>query len=393
MNTVTIKESKEKLLKLKHPFCFKSSIKKESAGIKGGDIVRVDDSRGKFIAYGYYNKESQITVRLLEWDESKEINESWWKTKIMASVKRRDHLLKNTNALRMINAESDFLPGLIADKYDEFLVIQILTMGIESRKELIVEVLYDALKPSCIYERSDTNSRRLEGLSLRKGGLKGFEPPSYIKIEENGSVFLVDIKCGQKTGFFLDQRLNRLITAEYAKEKTVLDCFSHTGSFAISALKNNAKSVIAADSSRSALEVLKENYKLNGLSYRDEDIICADVFELLRKFREEKIFFDMIILDPPKLAPTKIHSEKAIRAYKDLNMIAMQILNPEGILATFSCSGSVNLELFKKVIAFSGIDANKHVQVLHTLTQPEDHPVRLSFPESEYLKGLICRVI
>ena len=395
MNKIHIKKGKEKILRLHHPWVFSGAVFKTDGNPENGEIVKVLDYNSDFIGYGYYNNNSQMIVRLLEWDESVMINDDWWNNKVTQSINRRASLLKSdkTTAFRLINAEADLLPGLIVDKYGDYIVMQVLTAGIEKIKDSLADKIYAILKPEGIYERSDADVRKIEGLSVRCGLLKGSEPPDLIEIKENGYLFKVNIKEGQKTGFFIDQRDNRQEAAAYAQGKNVLDCFCHTGGFAVYALKNGAANVTVIDSSNNALDLVEENYRINNLPCNEGSIICGDVFLILRKLRDENKKFDMIILDPPKLAPSRSYLDKALRAYKDINLLAMKLLNPDGILVTFSCSGGVTLDAFKQAVAWASVDAEREIQIVKTLSHAQDHPIRMSFPESEYLKGLICKVL
>lgn len=395
MYYIYLHPGKEKPVRHHHPWIFSGAINKVKGDPQPGQVVAVLDSKENFLAWGYYNPQSQIAVRLLEWEEDEQITDDWWLRHLHQAIKRRQNLFddSSTNAFRLVNSEADLMPGLILDKYGDYLVLQALTTGIEKVKHLLAHELNKSLKPLGIYERSDSSTRALEGLPTIKETMFGKEPPDLLEIRENGFRFYVNITEGQKTGFYLDQRENRKIVASFAQGRQVLDCFSYTGAFGIYAVAAGAEGVMCIDSSAKALKLLYQNYERNRYLIRHNAILQGDAFEILRKFRDEQKKFDMIILDPPKLAPTKNHLKKAQRAYKDLNMLAMQLLRSDGILATFSCSGAVTTDLFRKFVAWASVDAGREVQILRTLNQSEDHPVRLSFPESEYLKGLICRVI
>jgi 23S rRNA (cytosine1962-C5)-methyltransferase len=395
MNEVILKSGRDKTARQFHPWIFSGAVAKTSSGIKPGEIVSVFDSKDEFIAYGYYNSRSQIRVRLLEWDEETTIDESWWLTRLRDSLERRNDLFydKRTNAFRLVYGESDFLPGLIVDKYNDYLVIQSLSAGIEKVKEILIKGLADLLSPRGIYERSDSESRTLEGLPAAVGMLMGDPPPDLLEISENGLKFWVDIKAGQKTGFYLDQRDNRKAVSEYAKGLEVLDCFSYSGGFATYALSGGAKHLTIIDSSAQSLRMASENIKLNGFDLLAVDSLEGDVFKLLRKFRTEERQFDMVILDPPKFAPTKADLKHALSGYKDINMLAMTILKPGGILASFSCSGAVDPQTLQTILFWASTDVKRPVQILKPLSQGSDHPRLVSFPESEYLKGFICRVL
>lgn len=292
----------------------------------------------------------------------------------------------------MVNAESDGLPGLIIDRYNNFLVCQFLAAGTEHWKDLITELLQELHPTEGIFERSDADVRKKEGLNLNKGVLKGSPPPQYIEITENGIRFRVDIVNGHKTGFYLDQRDNRQIIANFAKDREVLNCFSYTGGFGIYALNAGAEQVTDIDTSANLLHQVAENCQLNNLQQDKIDNIEGDVFKVLRKFRDSRRQFDLIILDPPKFAPSKFLLNKAIRGYKDINLLAFKLLRPGGILATFSCSGLINADLFQKIVAGAALDAGQDATIIKWLYQSSDHPVALNFPEGTYLKGLLCRV-
>jgi len=300
--------------------------------------------------------------------------------------------VSTTNAYRVINSESDGLPGLIVDRYGEYLVCQFLSSGAEFFKETITEVLDDIFKPKGIYERSDVDVREKEGLKPTKGLLRGKEPEELVEILENGLKFLVDIKEGHKTGFYLDQRDNRKLLSEFAKEKTVLNCFSYTGGFSVCALAAGALQVTQVETSASTLDLSIKNIELNKLDASQIKNVNGDVFEVLRKFRDERRTFDLVILDPPKFAESASQIQKASRGYKDINLLAIKLLNPGGILFTFSCSGHISQELFQKIVSDAALDAEREVKIIKQLTQSADHPIALNFPEGLYLKGLVCSV-
>jgi len=392
---VRLVKGREKPVKNRHPWLFSGAI----SGIEGqpgdGDIVDVMDQQGQFLARGYYNSHSQIAVRLLTWNPDEEINADFFQEAIAHSVARRQALAADarTDAYRLVHAESDLLPGLIVDRYSGYLVTQFLTLGIDRWKREIVACLADMLFSEGIYERSDVDLREKEGLPPVVGALWGGTPPDRVEIRENGHRFAVDIKAGQKTGFYLDQRDNRVRVAAYCGNREVLNAFSYTGAFAVYAAAGGAKRIVNVDSSAEALEIARDNMALNGLADRDSEYVIGDVFAILRRYRERGQRFDLIILDPPKFAYTRSQVEAACRGYKDINWLAMQLLRPNGILCTFSCSGLVSADLFQKVIFGASVDAGRDVQILEKLSQATDHPVLLSFPEGEYLKGLICRVL
>lgn len=395
MIDVVLKKGKEKAVLHHHPWVFSGAIENVPEKPKNGSIVRLVDSKHKFLAYGFYNDQSRVALRLLEWDETVEVNETWFRKKITDAVASRKSVLKEgvTDTCRLIFSESDYLPGLIVDKYANHLAVQVLTSGIEGWLLVIISELQALLNPESIFDKSDASSRGHEGLATQNKVLAGTHPPEFVEVIENGVQYNINIAEGQKSGFYCDQRDNRLITATYAEDRKVLDCFCYSGGFTLNCLQNGARSVTAVDSSVLAIETLKENIGLNRLDPSKVTLVASDVNKQLRKFKEDGDFFDLIILDPPKYAPSRSSLDKASRAYKDLNRLAMQLLNKDGLLATFSCSGAMDMETFKQVLAWAALDAGKKVQFIHQFCQPEDHPVRSSFPEGEYLKGLLCRMV
>ena len=395
MIEVVLKKGREKAVLQRHPWVFSGAIDKVRGKPANGDIVRLIDAKGGFMAYGFYNDQSRVALRLLEWNEDIVIDEDWFRKKVALAVSSRSEVLANgvTNTCRLIFSESDYLPGLIADKYAGHLAVQVLTSGIEQMMPVIIDELQLLLKPEGIFDKSDASSRGHEGLETQNMVLAGNHPPERVEVLENGLIYNINIAEGQKSGFYCDQRDNRRILASYTKGKKVLDCFCYTGGFTLNCLQNGAQTVTAVDSSLLAIETLKENVRLNGFDASKITAIASDVNKQLRRFKEEGELFDVIVLDPPKYAPSRSALDKAARAYKDLNRLAMLLLNKGGLLATFSCSGAMNMETFKQVLAWAALDAGKQVQFINQFCQPEDHPVRASFPEGEYLKGLLCRVL
>ena len=394
MYSVRLKKGKEKAVKQLHPWVFSGAIDQIKGKPDDGDIILVTDNQDDFLAYGFYNSKSRVAVRLLEWNPETEINEDWWRKKIRKAVKYRDDLdTGDTNTYRLIFSEADYLPGLIVDRYADFLSVQLLTSGVERIKFILLDELQKLLGPKGIFDRSDASARAHEGMEASSGGiLLGAEPPEYVSVKENGIFYQVNIAEGQKSGFYCDQRDNRKWVADHVQGKKVLDCFSYSGGFSLNALSRGASEMISVDSSAPALETLKRNMEINSFNSIPHRLIQSDVNKQLRVFREENEKFDIIILDPPKYAPSRSALTKASRAYKDLNRLAMLLLEEGGLLATFSCSGAVDLNLFKQIIAWAALDAGKDVQFIQQFSQPADHPVRSSFPEGEYLKGLLCRV-
>jgi 23S rRNA (cytosine1962-C5)-methyltransferase len=394
MVEIKLKKGKEKAVLQRHPWVFSGALEKVKGSPQNGDVVKVTSANNEFLAYGYYNDQSRVAVRLLEWNENQQIDEKWYEAKINQAIASRAHLkTKHTNAYRLIFSEADFLPGLIVDQYADFLSVQILSTGIEKAKPIIISILVKTLAPKGIFDRSDATARTHEGISAENGLLWGEAPAAFIAVKENGITYHINIAEGQKSGFYCDQRDNRAILANYAEDKNVLDCFSYSGGFTLNAFAVGAKSVISVDSSALAIETLQQNIGLNKFSKKEFTAIQSDVNKQLRAFKEENKKFDIVILDPPKYAPSRSALDRAARAYKDLNRLGLLLLESGGLLATFSCSGAVDIETFKQIIAWAALDAGKEVQVIRQFSQPEDHPVRLSFPEGEYLKGLLVRVL
>ncbi len=390
---IYLRAGREKSVLTRHPWIFASAIDHIEGEPGHGDTVLVFDSNKKFLAKAAYSPSSQIRARVWTLIQADEIDRSFLEQRINASIERRAGLKEseNTDALRLIYGEADGIPGLVVDQYASTLVMQLLSAGSEKFRSEIIEILAEQLKPEQIYERSDVEIRLLEGMQPREGLAWGKKKNHAIQISENGLKYLVDVTEGQKTGFYVDQRRNRQKVFELAKDKQVLNCFCYTGGFTLNALAGGATNVTSVDSSGPALEQLKQNVSLNGLDETKSEIIEGDVFTLLRKFRDQARSFDLIVLDPPKFAPTISQAEKASRAYKDINLLAIKLLKPGGLLVTFSCSGGVSRDLFQKIVAGAALDANTDLRIIDQLSQSPDHPVLTSFPESFYLKGLICQ--
>lgn len=394
---IILKTGREKSVRHRHPWLFSGAI----GGVEGspapGDIVRVQAANGEFLAYGYYNPRSQITVRLLAWKEDEAIDAAWWARRIRESIARRSTLMASpqTNAFRLVYSEADGVPGLIVDRYADYLVCQFLTAGIERVRTEIVGQLEEQIKPAGILDLSDTDIRNVEGLAPCTGLIRGTAPDHAVIVRENGFCFAVDLGGGQKTGFYLDQRDNRRVVSELAQGRSVLDCFCYTGGFTIPIIASSPQSVMCIDSSEAALGLLRTNISMlehdsPGLKLGETELACANVFEELRRLRDRGRQFGMIILDPPKLAASHSQVARAKRAYKDLNLLALKLLTPGGVLATFSCSGAISRADLQSVVSWAATDANRQVRILRQLSQGEDHPVLSSFPESEYLKGILC---
>ncbi len=401
--TLTIHAQREQAVRRRHPWVFSGAVAAVHGDPQPGATVRLQSEGGDFLAWGYWNPHSQIRARLLSWDEGEAIDADFWRRRIRRAVESRveDNLIYEggtPGAYRLINAENDYLPGLVVDRYADWLVVQSLTLGIDIRKPLLVELLNEILRPAGIYERSDVDVREKEGLAPVTGLLQGREPPELLEIDEHGRRFLVDVRRGHKTGFYLDQRPNRLLLGNLlrfdpdAQHRVVLNAFGYTGSFAVYALDGMAQRVITVDTSAEAIELARRNVALNGFHVAEADFIVADVFQQLRLFRDSAQAFDVIILDPPKFAHSQAQVERAARGYKDINLLAFKLLRPGGLLMTFSCSGAVSADLFRKIVFGALVDAGREAQVLQTLGPGADHPVALTFPEGDYLKGLLLRV-
>lgn len=396
---VILKAGRDRPVRQGHPWIFSGSLAQIPAEIQNGAIVGVASAEGEWLARGYLNRTSQITVRLLSWMQSEAIDDAFWRRRIAQAVALRQRLFdqQETNTYRLINAESDYLPGLTVDRYGDYLVMQVGTLGIEQRKDQLAQLLLELTGCRGVIERSALAVRRHEGLGDATGILAGNAPEAPITVYESGLRYLVDLLHGQKTGFYTDQRENRRRVAAYCHNMRVLNAFSYTCSFAVQALTAGAQHVTNIDTSLDALEMGERNLRLNGF---DPDVqtenLVGDVFDVLRDWRASGANaprFDVIILDPPKFAQSKSNVEQALRGYKEINLSALHLLQPGGILATFSCSGLVAPELFQQAVYSAAVDARRPLQVLEWLRQGADHPVATTFPEGEYLKGLICRAV
>ena len=391
MPALILKPGREKSLLRRHPWIFSGAVQHVEAGLASGQTVDVLSSSGDFLARASYSPTSQIRARTWTF-EDEPVDGDFFRRRIRSALDTRYSLIdpRVTAAYRLIYAESDGIPGLIVDRYEEVLVLQSLTAGSEFWKGALADLLLEETGLSTIYERSDADVRELEGLEPRVGPLRGALPSFIFSITENGLKFNVNLQSGHKTGFYLDQHANRLRVRELSKDKDILDGFCYTGGFTVNALAGEAKAVLSIDSSAEALALAKENIELNNLPAERATLLEGDVFQLLRRFRDEGRSFDMIILDPPKFAPTAAQAERAARGYKDINLFAFKLLRPGGTLVTFSCSGGIDAGLFQKIVAGAALDAGVEAQIVEHLFQAADHPVALQFPEAAYLKGLIC---
>ncbi|MEQ1838586.1 MAG: class I SAM-dependent methyltransferase [Candidatus Nitrotoga sp.] len=388
-----LKAGREKSVLRRHPWIFSGAIERVSGQPQNGDTVAVHASQGTFLGYAAYNALSKISARMWSWQESDRIDADFFRHKINVALAARSalNIAQHSTGIRLIHGEADGLPGLVVDQYNDVLVMQIGSAGAEKWREVFVEILQNLCRPACIYERSDSDSRTLEGLPERNGVLLGTLPDALV-LTEHGIRFGVDVAHGQKTGFYLDQRDNRALIGELAHDKDVLNCFCYSGGFSLYALRGGAKSVLSIDSSAEALQLAQHNVALNALDVERAQWQCEDVFRALRKLRDQNKKFDLIILDPPKFAPTAAFAEKAARGYKDINLLGFKLLNPGGMLATYSCSGGISDDLFQKIVAGAALDAGVEAQIVNKLHAAADHPVLLSFPEGAYLKGLLLRL-
>lgn len=389
MKILTLKPGREKSLKRRHPWVFSGAVAKMPAGADAGDTVAVGAADGEFLALAAFNPQSQIVGRVWDWRE-REIDGTFFFERIARAVALRERLLPACEAVRLVHAESDGLPGVVIDRYGDVVVMQLSSAGAMRWRDAIADAVEQVVKPKTIFERSDADVLALEGLQPQIGLVRGAPPPSDMTVTDAGARFEIDVPHGHKTGFYLDQRDNRLRVRDLAAGCEVLDCFAYSGGFTINALKGGAKSVTSVDSAGPALAILRRNAILNKLPA--PECIEGDVFQVLRKMRDQARSFDLIVLDPPKFAPTAAHAEKAARAYKDINLLGFKMLKPGGLLFTFSCSGGVSRDLFQKIVAGAALDAGVDARIVNHLSAGADHPVALNFPESEYLKGVVCRV-
>lgn len=391
---VILKPGRAKSAHNRHPWVFSGAIARTSGDPAPGEAVRVLDHRGAFVASGYYNRHSQIRVRLVSWDPAHPISEELWRELLAESVARREALLasQDTTVGRLVFAESDGLPGLILDRYGDWLVLQALTAGVDLRKQMLARAALELTEAHGVYERSDVDVRRQEGLGETKGVLAGEEPPERIEVLEHGVRWLADVHAGHKTGLYLDQRANRQRLMPYARGARVLNVFAYTGGFGICAARAGAREVVHVDSSADALALTREHVALNGLNAQAHRYIVGDAFQVLREMRDAGEQYDLVVLDPPKFAFSQRDVPAATRGYKDINMLGMALVRPGGTLATFSCSGRVSEELFQKVLFGASVDVGRAVRILERLHQAPDHPVLLTFPEGGYLKGVVASV-
>lgn len=391
MKQLQLAKGREASLLRRHPWVFSGAVASVSGNPEAGQTVQVIDASGQILGLAAYSPDSQIRARIWAFGTNADINADFIRMRVQRAVNRRAHLLgPQRTAIRLVYAESDGLPGLIVDRYGDYLSCQILSSGAEFWRDTIVAALAEFSPCKGIYERSDVAVRKHEGLEQRQGLLWGEEPPEFVTIQEQHRLFAVSIHNGHKTGYYLDQFDNRSLVQTLSAGKTMLNCFSYTGGFGIAALKGGARHVTNVDSSGPALEIAGQNLELNGFEPEQAELVQANVFEYLRELKQQGKTYGMVVLDPPKFAETKHQFKRAARAYKDIALQAAQLIEPGGMLVSFSCSGAIDPALFQKITADAMLDAGREARITHYLHQSEDHPVALPFPEALYLKGLIC---
>ena len=388
---IVLKKGRERSLKRRHPWVFSGAVQQVTGDPGAGETVEIRDASGQALALAAYSPASQIRARVWSFDAPRGIDGAFFDGRIREALALREALgiARHTNAMRLVHGESDGLPGLVVDRYADVLAAQFLSAGAERWREEILDALKRQSGCEAIFERSDAEVRRLEGLQPRIGFVRGNRNAARCAIVEHGLHFRVDVEQGQKTGFFLDQRENRQRVRALAAGREVLDAFSYTGGFSVAALAGGAKHVVAIESSGAALRVAKENLAANRVDPAFAELLEADVFKQLRLFRDQGRQFGLIVLDPPKFAPTAAQAKNAARAYKDINLLAFKLLAPGGLLATFSCSGGVSAELFQSIVAGAALDAGAQARIIERFAAAADHPVALEFPEGDYLKGLL----
>ena len=388
MKTVRLREGKERSLLRRHPWVFQGSVAR--GGADAGETVRIEAGDGRFLAWGAFSPSSTIRVRAWSFDEAERIDAAFFERRLRRAIELRARLGIASDGQRLVHGEADGLPGLIVDRYADTLSAQFLAAGSERWKSAIADALLAITGLERLYERSDSGVRALEGLAPTAGWLRG-GGATEVAIAEHGWTLALDVAQGHKTGYYLDQRDNRRRFAELVRQlgcRRVLNCYSYTGGFSVAALAGGAAEVTSVDSSAPALALARENVRRNGLPEAACEFVDADVNACLREALKAGREFDAIVLDPPKFAPSAAHAERASRAYKDINRLALKLLAPGGLLLTFSCSGGIGAELFHKIVAGAGLDAGVNAVILQRLEAACDHPTTIEFPEGEYLKGL-----
>jgi 23S rRNA (cytosine1962-C5)-methyltransferase len=392
---LVLAKGREKSLLRRHPWVFSGAIARVEGKASPGETVDVVDHKGGWLARAAWSPASQIRARVWTFDYDEAVDIDFFTRRLQKAQQWRDWLAARDglDSYRLIAGESDGLPGITIDRFGDFLVLQLLSAGAEYQRPALVSALQSLYHDCSIYDRSDVAVRKKEGMALTQGPVCGELPPDLLTIEEHGMKLLVDIKAGHKTGYYLDQRDSRFATRRYVKDKRVLNCFSYTGGFAVSALLGGCREVISVDTSEEALTIARQNVTLNQQDLSHAQFVRDDVFKLLRRYREQGETFDVIVMDPPKFVENKNQLAGACRGYKDINLLALQLLNPGGILLTFSCSGLMASDLFQKIVADAAVDAGRDVQFIEQFRQAADHPVIASYPEGLYLKGFACRLM
>ena len=388
MAKVTLRKTRETRVRGGHPWIYASEIEGVEGAFENGDIVEVCDFRGKFIGRGFYNPQSQISLRILTRSDEP-CDRAFFERRVRDAWEYRQRLC-DPDSCRLIYSESDFLPGLVVDKYADVLVLQSLSLGIERIKDMLCDILMEVVAPQGIWERSDVPVRRLEGMAQTTGLLRG-EVPDRVDMVENGIHFLVDVKQGQKTGFFLDQKWNRAALKPLCPGARVLDCFCHNGSFSLHAAKYGARSVLGVDISEEALEVARENARINGLDAATFE--AHNCFDLLRELDDAREQFDVVILDPPAFTKNKAAVQAAVRGYKEINLRGLKLTRPGGFLVTCSCSQHILPEMFQNIVNQAARDAKKRIRLVEFRTQGYDHPILPQSVETKYLKCMILQVM
>lgn len=394
---LVLKPGKERSLARRHPWVYATAVARVAGRPASGATVAVRAADGTWLAWAAYSPASSIRARCWSFVESDPIDADWFAARVGAAVARRTTLFDATNAVRLVFGEADGLPGLIADRYADQLVVQFQAAGVEAQRDVLLDALVSATACANVYERSDSATRQREGLAPSTGVVRGAEPPDLVEVHEYEVRYFVDVRRGHKTGFYIDQRDNRRLAGELAAQlaraqgraPALLNCFCYTGGFSVAAARGGASPVLSIDSSADALALARRNWALNGLDPAAAEWRAADVFDALRALRDEGRRFDLIVLDPPKFAASHHHVERAARAYKDINLSALRLLAPGGRLLTFSCSGAIDVDLFQKIVAGAVIDARVDCQLLARLAAGTDHPLLMTHPEGEYLKGLL----
>lgn len=388
-------KGREKSLLRHHPWIFSGAVERVEGKPLSGETIDIYDHQGKWLARGAYSPQSQIRARIWSFQPDEAIDMAFFVRRLQQAQHWRDWLAQRDglDSYRLIAGESDGMPGITIDRFQNFLVLQLLSAGAEYQRATLIAALQHCYPDCAIYDRSDVAVRKKEGLPLAQGPILGELPPALLPITEHGIKLLVDIQQGHKTGFYLDQRDSRLAARHYASGRRVLNCFSYTGAFAVAALMGGCKQVISVDTSQAVLDIAQQNVALNQLDLNKAQFIRDDVFQLLRNYRTQGEKFDLIIMDPPKFVENKSQLAGACRGYKDINMLALQLLNPGGILLSFSCSGLMPTDLFQKILADAALDAGCDIQFIEQFRQAADHPVIATYPEGLYLKGFACRVM